>query len=131
MATLAFSESSSRNGYIRSGPSEQLSPTERGFTWATAFQNASVVCGEISASPPPPPAGEGHPPEAGIIGIRGVGQRHGQRPDCTGNKPRSSGLIGHAVSPFTTLQRRLQIDLPGQVPQKAARNHILIEVRIL
>ena len=47
MATSAFSESSARNGYIRSGPSEQLRPTESGFTCFTAFQKASVVCAEI------------------------------------------------------------------------------------
>ena len=29
------------------GPSEQLSPTESGFTCSTAFQNASIVCAEI------------------------------------------------------------------------------------
>ncbi len=37
-ATVAFSESSERNGYMRSGPREQLSPTESGATCLTAFQ---------------------------------------------------------------------------------------------
>ncbi len=58
MATFAFSESSVRNGYIRSGPSEQLRPTESGFTCFTAFQKASVVCAEIIVSPPRPTAAE-------------------------------------------------------------------------
>ena len=58
MATSAFSESSSRNGYIRSGPSEQFSPTENGFTCSTAFQKASMVCAEIIVSPPRPTAAE-------------------------------------------------------------------------
>ena len=58
MATFAFSESSSRKGYIRSGPSEQLRPTESGFTCCTAFQKASVVWAEIMVSPPRPTAAE-------------------------------------------------------------------------
>ena len=55
---VAFSESCARNGYIRSGPSEQLSPTEIGCTCSTAFQNASIVCAEIIVSPPRPTAAE-------------------------------------------------------------------------
>ncbi len=53
-----FSESSARNGYIRSGPSEQLRPTDSGLTCRTAFQNASTVCAEIIVSPPRPTAAE-------------------------------------------------------------------------
>ena len=44
--------------YIRSGPSEQLSPTDSGFTCFTAFQNASVVWAEMMVSPPRPTAAE-------------------------------------------------------------------------
>ena len=58
MATLDFSESSARNGLIRSGPSEQFKPTESGFTCFTAFQYASMVCAEIIVSPPRPTAAE-------------------------------------------------------------------------
>ena len=43
---------------MRSGPSEQLRPTESGFTCSTAFQNASTVCAEIIVSPPRPTAAE-------------------------------------------------------------------------
>ena len=43
---------------MRSGPSEQLRPTESGFTCFTAFQNASMVCAEIIVSPPRPTAAE-------------------------------------------------------------------------
>ena len=43
---------------MRSGPSEQFSPTESGFTCCTAFQNASTVCAEIIVSPPRPTAAE-------------------------------------------------------------------------
>ena len=53
-----FSESSARNGYMRSGPSEQLRPIESGLTCFTAFQNASTVCAEIIVSPPRPTAAE-------------------------------------------------------------------------
>src|ERR1700689_943727 len=105
MATSAFSESSSRNGYIRSGPSEQLSPTESGFTCCTAFQKASVVCAEISVSPPRPTAAE-------IVGIGRIGERDGQRPDSPGDEPRKPGFIGDAIGPFAALPRRGLIDLP-------------------
>ena len=43
---------------MRSGPSEQLRPTESGLTWRTAFQNAPTVCAEIIVSPPRPTAAE-------------------------------------------------------------------------
>ena len=49
-----------KNGYIRSGPSEQFRPTESGFTCFTAFQKASVVCAEINVSPPRPDGGGNH-----------------------------------------------------------------------
>ena len=55
---MDLAASSSRNGYIRSGPSEQLSPTLSGCTCSTAFQNASTVCAEIIVSPPRPTAAE-------------------------------------------------------------------------
>ena len=58
MAALALSDSSERNGYIRSGPSEQFSPTESGLTCSTAFQKAGAVCAEIIVSPPRPTAAE-------------------------------------------------------------------------
>jgi hypothetical protein len=58
MAADDFAASCSRNGYMRSGPSEQLRPTERGCTWATAVQKASTVCAEIMVSPPRPTAAE-------------------------------------------------------------------------
>ena len=43
---------------MRSGPSEQLRPTESGLTCWTAFQKASVVWAEIRVSPPRPTAAE-------------------------------------------------------------------------
>ena len=43
---------------MRSGPSEQLRPTEIGLMCSTAFQNASTVCAEIIVSPPRPTAAE-------------------------------------------------------------------------
>src|SRR5581483_9473216 len=58
MATSAFCDNSDKNGYIRSGPSEQFKPTDNGFTCSTAFQKASVVCAEINVSPPRPTAAE-------------------------------------------------------------------------
>ena len=35
-----------------------MRPTESGFTCSTAFQKASVVCAEMSVSPPRPTAAE-------------------------------------------------------------------------
>ena len=55
---LDFADSSAKNGYMRSGPSEQLSPIEIGFTCLTAFQKASIVWAEIIVSPPRPTAAE-------------------------------------------------------------------------
>jgi len=46
-----LSANSARNGRIKSGPSEQFSPTASGFTCFTAVQNASIVCAEIMVSP--------------------------------------------------------------------------------
>ena len=43
---------------MRSGPSEQLRPTESGLMCSTAFQKASMVCAEIMVSPPRPTAAE-------------------------------------------------------------------------
>ena len=58
MAAVEREASCSRNGYIRSGPSEQLRPTDNGWTCATAVQKASTVCAEIIVSPPRPTAAE-------------------------------------------------------------------------
>jgi len=55
-----FADSSLKNGYIKSGPSEQLSPIDSGFTCATAFHNASTVCAEIIVSPPQPDGRRNH-----------------------------------------------------------------------
>src|SRR3954471_11718133 len=58
MAALDLAASSDKNGYMRSGPREQLSPMLSGRTCSTAFQSASTVCAEIIVSPPRPTAAE-------------------------------------------------------------------------
>ena len=43
---------------MRSGPSEQFRPTEKGWMCSTASQKAGTVCAEIMVSPPRPTAAE-------------------------------------------------------------------------
>ena len=50
---------------------------------------------------------EGDHAEAGIVGIGRVRERHGQRPDRSGDEALASGRVRDAVGPFAALPRRL------------------------
>src|ERR1035437_7021338 len=74
---------------------------------------------------------EGDHPEARIIGVRRVRERHGQRPDRTRHKALTSSRRPNTIGPFTALLRRLLVDLPRQAVEHRIVDDLLVELGIL
>ena len=71
-----------------------------------------------------------HDAKAGVIGIRRIGKRNGQRPDGAGDETRAAGLVRDAVGPFAALARGLFVDFPGEVVEEFVFDDALVERRV-
>ena len=70
-------------------------------------------------------------PEARIIGIGRVRERHGQRPDRSRHESLTRGRGPDTIGPFAALPRRLLVDVPSQVVEKRIVDDLLVERGIL
>ena len=74
---------------------------------------------------------EGDNTKTGVVGVGGVGERYGERPDGASDVAAAAGGVGDAVGPLAALARRLEVDVVGELLEELIFDHALVKRRIL